>query len=221
MSVTLTCGSFYCVISVILWFKCIGCLWWLVFLKESNPWYVLVLRTQKIGWLKKSCVVKGDEYCQYHWYRFWKSRCSLLRVAVLICLSDLSQPMIVFYVLKISIQRSWFWRVYTSGFFVFSSCSSKITYCVTGPYNNIVGETRHFNRICCYGKDANADTELFEAVSIGSRETYTQSFRVGSLWKEHHNTGIGCNPFSGRLTHLTRQMREHNTVSPNYRHLST
>ncbi len=32
---------------------------------------------------------------------------------------------------------------------------------------------------------------------------------------------IGCNPFSGRLTHSTRQMREHKTVSPNYRHLST
>jgi hypothetical protein len=38
-----------------------------------------------INWLiKKSCVVKGDKYCQYH--RFWKSRCSVLRVAVLICL---------------------------------------------------------------------------------------------------------------------------------------
>ena len=32
---------------------------------------------------------------------------------------------------------------------------------------------------------------------------------------------IGCNPFSGRLTHSTRQMREHKTVSPNYRRLST
>jgi hypothetical protein len=32
---------------------------------------------------------------------------------------------------------------------------------------------------------------------------------------------IGCNPFSGRLTHSTRQMREHKTVSPNYCHLST
>jgi hypothetical protein len=32
---------------------------------------------------------------------------------------------------------------------------------------------------------------------------------------------IGCNPFSGRLTHSTRQMREHKSVSPNYRRLST
>ncbi len=32
---------------------------------------------------------------------------------------------------------------------------------------------------------------------------------------------IGCNPFSGRLTRSTRQMREHKTVSPNYRRLST
>jgi hypothetical protein len=39
--------------------------------------------------------------------------------------------------------------------------------------------------------------------------------------KEHHNTNIGCNPFSGRLTHSTRQMREHKTVSSNYRRLST
>ena len=32
---------------------------------------------------------------------------------------------------------------------------------------------------------------------------------------------IGCNPFSGRLTHSTRQMRERKTVLPNYRRLST
>ena len=32
---------------------------------------------------------------------------------------------------------------------------------------------------------------------------------------------IGCNPFSGRLTRSTRQMREHKSVLPNYRRLST
>ncbi len=50
----------------------------------------------------------------------------------------------------------------------------------------------------------------------------TYVFRTFLLsWKEHHNTGIRCNPFSGKLTHSTRQMREHKAVSSNYRHLST
>ncbi len=41
--------------------------------------------------------------------------------------------------------------------------------------------------------------------------------------KEHRNINkyIGCNPFSGRLTRSTRQMRGHKTVWPNYRRLST
>ena len=50
--------------------------------------------------------------------------------------------------------------------------------------------------------------------------SYTQSFRC-LMKRAPQYKDIGCNPFSGRLTHSTRQMREHKTVSPNYRRLST
>ena len=50
--------------------------------------------------------------------------------------------------------------------------------------------------------------------------SYTQSFRC-LMKRAPQYKYIGCNPFSGRLTHSTRQMREHKTVSPNYRRLST
>ena len=50
--------------------------------------------------------------------------------------------------------------------------------------------------------------------------SYTQSFRC-FMKRAPQYKYIGCNPFSGRLTHSTRQMREHKTVSPNYRRLST
>jgi hypothetical protein len=49
--------------------------------------------------------------------------------------------------------------------------------------------------------------------------SYTQSFRC--LMKRASNIGILDVSFSGRLTRSTRQMREHKTVSPNYRRLST
>ena len=50
--------------------------------------------------------------------------------------------------------------------------------------------------------------------------SYTQSFRC-LMKRSPQYKDIGCNPFSGRLTHSTRQMRKHKTVSPNYRRLST
>ena len=50
--------------------------------------------------------------------------------------------------------------------------------------------------------------------------SYTQSFRC-LMKRAPQYKYIGCNPFSGRLTHSTRQMREHKTVSPNYCRLST
>ena len=50
--------------------------------------------------------------------------------------------------------------------------------------------------------------------------SYTQSFRC-LMKRAPQYKYIGCNPFSGRLTRSTRQMREHKTVSPNYRRLST
>ena len=50
--------------------------------------------------------------------------------------------------------------------------------------------------------------------------SYTQSFRC-LMKRAPQYKDIGCNPFSGRLTHSTRQVREHKTVSPNYRRLST
>ncbi len=141
-----------------------------------------------------------------------------------------SEPTIMFCV----VWEDAYCRTITIGFFLKSSlhfrylffflyCGSKITYCTTRAIQQhcFVGETRHFTftQIAMVRVPMPILDCIILRQSRLAREKVVLNLFVS--WKEHRNTSIGCNPFSGRLTHSTRQMREHKTVSPNYRRLST